>query len=119
LGTPPDSFDWQWNDKDRVFHRDGHMTPQQFAQKYITVPLDEYVCLVYDPRPTSPIGRTFTVDCLGNVEGGSPVKYLNIVIDLMKQIAMQTIINGEPVWMGCDVGKHMQREMGIWDAKLF
>ena len=67
------------------------MTPQQFAEKYITVPVDDYVCLVHDPRPTSPIGKTFTVECLGNVEGGAIVKYLNIDIDLMKQLAMKTI----------------------------
>src|SRR6204780_4046388 len=26
LGTPPESFDWQWTDKDRQFHRDGVLT---------------------------------------------------------------------------------------------
>ena len=119
LGTPPTHFDWQWNDADKEFHRDGDMTPQQFAEKYITVPVDDYVCLVHDPRPTSPIGKTFTVECLGNVEGGAIVKYLNIDIDLMKQIAMKTIMDGEPVWMGCDVGKMMQSNLGLWDAKLY
>ncbi len=119
LGTPPTHFDWQWNDADKKFHRDGEMTPQQFAEKYVTVPIDDYVCLVHDPRPTSPLGRTFTVECLGNVDGGSQVKYLNVDIDLMKQIAMQAIIDGEPVWMGCDVGKMMQRNLGLWDTKLY
>ena len=28
-------------------------------------------------------------------------------------------MGGEPVWFGCDVGKMMQRELGIWDARLF
>ena len=35
LGTPPERFLWQWADKDRVFHRDGEMTPQEFAAKYV------------------------------------------------------------------------------------
>jgi bleomycin hydrolase len=119
LGTPPEKFDWQWQDSDKKFHRDGEMTPQEFAEKYITVDLDDYVCLVHDPRPTSPLDRTFTVEFLGNVEGGDIVKYLNIDIDLMKQITMHTLQNGEPVWMGCDVGKMMQRDLGLWDAHLF
>jgi aminopeptidase C len=38
LGTPPDKFDWQWNDKDKTFHRDGEMTPQEFARKYVVRP---------------------------------------------------------------------------------
>ena len=29
LGTPPTTVDWQWLDKDRAFHRDGTLTPQE------------------------------------------------------------------------------------------
>ncbi|HVX47268.1 MAG TPA: C1 family peptidase [Mycobacteriales bacterium] len=119
LGTPPERFTWQWTDKDREFHRDGEMTPQEFAEKYITIPLDDYVCLVDDPRPSSPRSRTFTVEYLGNVVGAPPVVYLNVDMSVIKQAAMQTIVEGEPVWFGCDVGKMMRRDLGIWDAKLF
>lgn len=119
LGAPPLRFDWQWNDKDRQFHRDGEMTPLEFADKYVKQPLDEYVCLVHDPRPTSPVGRTFTVEHLGNVVGGGIVKYLNVDIELMKEVARKTILDGNPVWMGCDVAKMMRRDQGIWDAKLY
>jgi bleomycin hydrolase len=118
LGTPPERFDWQWNDKNKAFGRDGEMTPLQFAEKYVTQPLDDYVCLVNDPRATSPVGRTFTVQYLGNVAGGDIVKYLNVDIAVMKEAAMRAIMDGEPVWMGCDVGKQMRRDLGLWDAKL-
>jgi len=119
LGTPPERFDWQWTDKDRAFHRDGVITPQEFAAKYVELPLDDYVCLVHDPRPTSPTGRTFTVQYLGNVLGAPPVTYLNVDMSLMKKIAAQTIEGGEPVWFGCDVGQNMSSEYGIWDKNLF
>jgi bleomycin hydrolase len=119
LGTPPTSIDWQWLDKDRAFHRDGILSPQEFAARYITLPLDEYVCLVHDPRETSPYGRTFTVEYLGNVWEGGITRSLNVDIDVLKDIAVRTVLDGEPVWFGCDVGKMMRRDMGIWDAKLF
>jgi bleomycin hydrolase len=119
LGTPPTTFDWQWLDTDRTFHRDGTLTPQEFAARYITLPVDEYVCLVHDPRDTSPYGRTFTVDYLGNVWEGGITRYLNVEIDVLKDIATRTLLDGEPVWFGCDVGKMMRRDAGIWDAKLF
>ena len=32
LGTPPESFVWQWKDSDKGFHRDGSMTPHEFAR---------------------------------------------------------------------------------------
>ena len=119
LGTPPDHFVWQWKDKEGTFQRADEMTPQQFAAEFVDLPLDEYVCLVNDPRASSPFGRTFTVQYLGNVVGGERVKYLNVEIDLMKEITRRTLESGEPVWFGCDVGKQMQRNLGIWDGRLF
>jgi len=119
LGTPPESFDWQWTDKDRNFHRDGVLTPQEFAAKYVELPIDEYVCLVHDPRPSSPAGRTFTVQYLGNVLGAPPVTYLNVEMPVMKDIASRALQSGEPVWFGCDVGKMMSNEYGLWDAALY
>ena len=119
LGTPPEKFVWQWYDKGRKFHRDGEMTPAAFAKKYIATPLDQYVCLVHDPRKTSPYNRTFTVQYLGNVVGGDQVIYLNVEIDVLKKIAMKTLMDGEPVWFGCDTGKMMERKEGLWDVNLF
>jgi bleomycin hydrolase len=119
LGTPPMKLDWQWRDKDSKFHSDGEMTPQEFAAKYVTIDLDDYVSIVHDPRATSPRNRTYTVDMLGNVVGGEIVRYLNVDISLMKQLAMDSITEGTPVWMGCDVGKMMDRKRGVWDRNLF
>jgi bleomycin hydrolase len=119
LGTPPERFDWQWTDKDRQFHRDGVLTPREFAAKYVDLPIDDYVCLVHDPRPSSPVGRTFTVQYLGNVLGAPPVSYLNVGMAVMKDIAAKAIGGGEPVWFGCDVGKMMSNDYGLWDVGLY
>ena len=119
LGTPPGGFAWQWTDKDRNFHRDPERTPQQFAETYVDLPIDDYVCLVHDPRPTSPTGRTFTVEYLGNVVEGGIVKYLNVDVGLMKELTRRSIEKGEPVWFGCDTGKQSRRDLGIWDRDLF
>ena len=119
LGNPPASFDWQWKDRDGEFHRDGAMTPLEFAGKYISTPMEEFVCLVHDPRRSNPPGRTYTVQYLGNVVDGTRIKYLNVDIELMKDITMRMLQDGKPVWMGCDTGKQMHRDKGLWDAELF
>ena len=117
LGTPPESFDWQWRDKDKEFHRRGKMTPQQFAEEFVDVDWEEYVCIVNDPR--NEYYQTYTVDYLQNVAGGPPVVYLNVPSDEMKSITQEILEDGMPVWMGCDVGKQMDRKRGLWDANLF
>jgi bleomycin hydrolase len=118
LGTPPERFFWQWTDDDKQFHRDGWLTPQEFRQQYVTVDAEELVCLVNDPRATSPYGKTYTVDLLGNVVGAPQVVYLNVEMATMKKIAADMIVAGTPVWFGCDVGQQMDRDRGIWDARL-
>jgi bleomycin hydrolase len=119
LGTPPQRFLWQWQDKDKEFHRDGWLTPAEFAAAYVQLPIDEYVCLVHDPRESSPVGRTFTVEYLGNIVDAPPVVYLNAEMDLLKRLAMEAVVGGEPVWFGCDVARMMRSDAGVWDAELF
>ncbi|MDI5961231.1 C1 family peptidase [Streptomyces sp. SL13] len=119
LGTPPQRFLWQWEDKDKEFHRDGWLTPAQFAASYAQLPLEDYVCLVHDPRESSPVGRTFTVQYLGNVVDAPPVVYLNAPMELLKRLTMTAIVDGEPVWFGCDVSKMSRSDVGVWDAALY
>lgn len=117
LGTPPKTFDWQWRDKDDKFHRKGRMTPQQFAAEYVDIEWEDYVCIVNDPR--NEYYRTYTIDFLQNVAGGPPVVYLNVPSKEMKAVTQRLLEDGIPVWMGCDVGKEMDRKKGLWDADLF
>ena len=119
LGTPPDRIFWQWTDKDRGFHREGWLTPCEFADRYATLPLDDYVCLVHDPRPASTPGRTYTVEHLGNVIDAPPVVYINTEADVLKRLTMDTLLDGEPVWFGCDTGQMANGALGVWDARLY
>jgi len=117
LGTPPKTFNWQWRDKDNEFHRNGRMTPQQFAAEFVDIDWENYVCIVNDPR--NEYYQTYTVDFLQNVAGGPPVVYLNVPSKEMKGVTQKLLEDGMPVWMGCDVGKGMDRKRGLWDAELF
>ena len=117
LGTPPAKFDWQWRDKDDEFHRKGSMTPLEFAEEFVDIDWENYFCIVNDPR--NEYYRTYTVDFLQNVAGGPPVIYLNVPSEEMKTVTQKLLEDGTPVWMGCDVGKQMERKKGLWDADLF
>ena len=119
LGTPPEKFVWQYNDKDNKFERLGEVTPQEFADKYIVNDLRNYVCLVNDPREANPYGKTYTVDRLGNVLGAAPVRYLNVPIQVMKDCAATVLQAGKPVWFGCDTEQQADRELSLWDKNLY
>lgn len=119
LGDPPERFAWQWHDKEKGFHRDDEMTPAEFAKAYVMQSPTDYICLVNDPRSSHPYGKTFTVEFLGSVVGADPVLYLNVEIERMKELTIKTLSDGEPVWLGCDMGKMVHRKLGIMDAGLY
>ena len=119
LGTPPHSFFWEWRDKDEDFHRHGDITPQAFFETYVRFDLDDAVCLINAPTLDKPFETLYTVQFLGNVVGGQIVTYLNVDIATLKRAAVEMIKDGNVVWFGCDVGKWLERKMGIMDPAIY
>ena len=114
LGEPPVHFNWQWRDDEGNFHRDGESTPHEVYERHVGVDLSEYICLVDDPRPENPKGSMETVEHLGNVVGGRPIRYLNAPVEEIKRIAAAQIAAGEAVWFGADVSQPYDRGLGFF-----
>lgn len=119
LGEPPQNFVFEYRDNDHVFYRDVQLTPHAFFDKYVNLDLNSYVSLINAPTKDKPYGKTYTVDYLGNVVGGQPIKYLNVDMETLKRIAIKQIIDREGVWFGCDVDQESNRDKGIMDTALF
>ena len=93
LGEPPVSFEWEYTDDEGNFHRDGEMTPVEFWNKYVgPAHLEDYVCLVNDPRQEHPRGEKIAIQHLGNVAGGDPTEYLNVDMSVMKDLARRILV---------------------------
>ena len=63
--------------------------------------------------------KVYTVEMLGNVVEGHSIRYLNVESNAMKQAAINSLKNDDPVWFGCDVSKHFHRDLGVMDIDLF
>ena len=57
--------------------------------KKIGLKLDEYVCLINCPMSDKQYNKVYTVNFLGNVIEGNPIKYLNVEISDMKKAAIK------------------------------
>ena len=119
LGEPPQSFAWQWRDKDNVFHRDSALTPAEFYRRYVDFDLSALACLIHCPTADKPLNRLYTIQHLGNVAEGHIVRYLHVDLPVFKQAAVDMLLNEQPVWFGCDVGQQLERELGILDLNLY
>ena len=112
LGLPPRQFDFSYRDKDNNFHSESGLTPQVFFKKYVDLKLDDYVSIINAPTADKPYGKSYTVEMLGNVVGSKPVRYLNVEMDRLKELAIAQMQAGETVWFGSDVGQSSNRKAG-------
>ena len=113
LGLPPRQFDFSYRDKDNHFHSESGLTPLTFYQKYVDLKLDDYVSIINAPTADKPYGRSYTVEMLGNVVGSKPVRYLNVEMDRLKELAIAQMQAGETVWFGSDVAQSSNRKAGV------
>lgn len=113
LGLPPRQFDFAYRDKDNHFHSESGLTPLTFYQKYVDLKLADYVSIINAPTADKPYGRSYTVEMLGNVVGSKPVRYLNVEMNRLKELAIAQMQAGETVWFGSDVGQSSNRKAGV------
>ncbi len=116
LGEPPVQFDVRLRDKDDELVLSGTYTPQEFFDKVVSMPVDDYVSVISAPTADKPFGHTYTVDRLGNVVEAGGVRYLNLPVERLKELAMAQLQDGLPVWFGCDVAQSFIRDEGIMDT---
>ena len=119
LGTPPDTFEWQFRDEKKKFNRFNNLNPLDFYNKHVDVELKDKVCLIHCPMSNKKMNEHYTVGYLGNVIGGDPISYGNVDINVMKKAASKSIKSGEAVWFGCDVSKMFHRDLGVMDMSLY
>ena len=119
FGEPPETFDFEYVDKNKKYHIEKDKTPKQFFDECIGNSIDNYISVINAPTRDKPFNKTYTVQFLGNVTEGKKILYLNLEMDQMKKLILKQLKDGEIVWFGSDVGKYGDREKGIWDDKTF
>jgi bleomycin hydrolase len=119
LGVPPETFPWEWRDKNGNFHRRGNITPLEFYREYVGLDLDDLVSLINAPTKDKPFDKLYTVRYLGNVIGGQDIRYLNVDLKTLKKATVDMIKGNHAVWFGCDVGKMLQTNMGAMDLSIY
>jgi len=119
LGVPPETFYWEWRDKNGIFHRRGNITPVEFYNEYVGLDLDDLVSLINAPTKDKPFNKLYTVKYLGNVVGGQDTRYLNVDLKTLKKATVDMIKGNHAVWFGCDVAKMLQTQMGAMDLSIY
>lgn len=118
FGMPPKTFDFEYKDKDGVFHSLASFTPKSFFDKFVKN-IDDYVSIVNAPTDGKPFYKTYTISYLNNVIEGKDIIHLNLPMTRVKELIINQLKDGEIVWFGSDVSKYRDRSTGLWDDLSF
>lgn len=109
LGVPPTEFAWTDPDGNTA-----NYTPQEFYAKWLGNDLKhDYVMLMNDP--TRPYYKTYRIDYDRHVYDGDDWTYINLPVEDIKKIAIESIKDSTMMYFSCDVGKFIDRERGLLD----
>lgn len=101
LGEPPKVFDFEYRNKDNEFKQELQITPKDFYERYVDMDLKDYIPLINAPTKDKPFNQAFTVEYLGNIVNGTPIKYLNVEMDVLKKLLLIRLKMGKQ--FGLDV----------------
>ena len=118
-GEPPETFDFEYVDKDKNFHRESGMTPLSFRDKYLDGVWDDYGSLIHAPTADKPFDRLYTIKYLGNVAEDKGIRHVNLTMEELKAAVLRQLQDGEVVWFGSDCGKFGDRDSRFWDDQSF
>lgn len=118
LGVPPTEFTWTRKDLEGNIVDTRRYTPQSFYKEYIGKDLkNDYVMLMNDP--SREYYRLYEIDYDRHAYDGQNWTYVNLPIEDIKEMAIESIKGDDMMYFSCDVGKCFDRERGVLDVNHF
>jgi bleomycin hydrolase len=142
LGQPPKEFTWRYKpkkekdekdkddneeDKDEDDEDNGTvekdetttitMTPKQFMKEFVGINLDDYINVFHDT--IRPAGKYYQIRMSRNGYDSRDISYVNVDLDTLKKIAIDSIRGGDAMLFAADVSHDQSSEKGIMADGMF
>lgn len=118
LGVPPKEFTWTRKDSKGKVVSTKTYTPQQFYKEFAGNDLrNDYVMLMNDP--TREYYKLYEIDYDRHAYDADNWTYINLPIEDIKKMAIESIKDSTMMYFSCDVGKFFDRDRGVLDLDNF
>lgn len=119
IGKPVKEFSYAFtNKKGKIVTPKKTYTPQQFYQETVGKSLNgTFIMVMNDPR--RPYHATYEVEYDRHSYDGHNWKYLNLPMDEIAQLAINSLKDGRKMYSSYDVGKQLDRKRGYLDVHNF
>lgn len=119
LGELPIKFDYEYKDKNGKCIKISDITPIEFTNKYLTMNLNDLMGIANVPMYNKEYNKLYKKKHTENVFENSDVEFINMPINIMKELAIKHLKDGIPVYFGCDMKKMRENDLGIMDSTLY
>lgn len=110
FGEPVERFTWTMNGETKEY------TPQSFYQEYLGNDLtNNYVMLMNDP--SREYYKCYEIDFDRHVYDGKNWTYVNLPVEDIKAMAIESIKDSTMMYFSCDVAKFLDSKRGTLDLK--
>lgn len=118
-GIPPTEFTWEMKNNSGSLLSVKKYTPKSFykelwGDKDLT---NDYVLIMNDP--SREYGKVYQIQYDRHTYEGHDWVYLNLPIDDVKPLAIESIKDNRAMYISCDVAKFLNRSIGTCDMKNF
>ncbi len=117
FGVPPTEFQWRYESKDTVVSEVKTYTPQNFFKKVVDVDLRDYIP-IYN-HTLHPYNRLYQMRLARNIYDRPDNIFINLDTKQMRQFALKQLLDNQPVYFACDVGKENNSEYGIMAPEIY
>ena len=117
LGEPPTEFVWRYKTSDSALSEPRTYTPQSFYKDFVGVDLSEYVNIFNNP--TKDYGLHIRADMTRNMFDRKDITYANVSMEIIREAALKSLLNDDPVVFGADVGEDQSRKLGLMARHIF
>lgn len=112
FGEPVERFTWTMNGETKEY------TPQSFYQEYLGNDLtNNYVMLMNDP--SREYYKCYEIDFDRHIYDGKNWTYVNLPVEDIKVMAIESIKDSTMMYFSCDVAKFLDSKRGTLDLKNF
>ena len=119
MGELPTVFDYEYRNIDGECVKLSNITPKEFKDKYLTLNLDDLVEICNVPMYNKKYNKMYKKKYTQDVYGDSDFIFLNMPVDVLKELAIKQLKDGFPVCFGCCAGKMRDFKIGIMDSNLY
>ncbi|UCE19282.1 MAG: C1 family peptidase [Gemmatimonadota bacterium] len=117
LGVPPTEFQWRYETEDDSVSQAITFTPQDFYSDVVGINLDDYICIF--SCPSRDFEKLYQIRFDRDMFDKQDFTFINLGIDKLKEYTLASVLDDEPVWFACDVGKEDYVDGGIFAPGIY